>query len=81
MNLSQLMLERRRLQWSLNASRNKLPCQSEWINRLANDLAATEREIAALREAEGQPQGPVAASMTPKGQIVATSAPLGQHAL
>lgn len=59
MKLIQLMGQHLRLQWELEAAYSKLPWQTECIDRLANDLAATEREIAALKSAEVAPTGRV----------------------
>jgi hypothetical protein len=51
MQLIQLMGQHLRLQWELEAAYSSLPWQTECIDRLANELAATERELATLRSA------------------------------
>ena len=50
----QLMGRYRRLQKELSVAYSMVPWQMGWINRLANDLAMTEREIAALETIDEQ---------------------------
>ena len=49
MNLEQLMGRYFRLQQELSIAYRQQPWQSKRIDRLANDLSSTEREIAALQ--------------------------------
>lgn len=49
--------------------------RNAWIDRLANDLAALERELAAIRQAEDQPQQAVAPGMSPKDQPLGDISP------
>jgi hypothetical protein len=57
MSLEQLVGRHFRLQRELSVAYSMLPWQTDWINRLAHDLAAAEREIAALRQADEQSSG------------------------
>jgi membrane protein required for beta-lactamase induction len=54
MDLEQLVGRYSRLQRELSAAYSMLPWHSARIDRLANDLAATERQIAALQASGGQ---------------------------
>jgi hypothetical protein len=56
MELMQLTGKHLRLQWELEAAYSKLPWETARIDRLTNDLAVTERQIAALRSAESVPR-------------------------
>jgi hypothetical protein len=56
MELMQLTGKHLRLQWELEAAYSKLPWETARIDRLTNDLAVTERQIAALRSGESMPR-------------------------
>lgn len=59
MELKQLVGRHLRLQRELAAAYSSLPWQIDWIDRLAGDIAAVEREIATLRPpADDQPKRP-----------------------
>ena len=54
MDLEQLIGRYSRLRQELSTAYRQQPWQSSRIDRLADDLAATERQIAALRPADEQ---------------------------
>jgi bifunctional DNA-binding transcriptional regulator/antitoxin component of YhaV-PrlF toxin-antitoxin module len=56
MNLEQLMGRYSRLQQELSTAYSTRPWQSDQIDRLTNEIASTEREIAAL-QASARPPG------------------------
>jgi hypothetical protein len=56
MELMQLTGKHLRLQWELEAAYSKLPWETARIDRLTNDLAVTERQIAALRSGDPMPR-------------------------
>jgi hypothetical protein len=78
MNLEQLIGRHFRLQRELGIAYSTVPWHTGRIDRLANELAATEREIAALqvlhRQADGTPT--VASPLLPTGRQDRSSAQL-----
>jgi hypothetical protein len=58
MNIEQLMGRYFRLKQELSIAYRQQPWQSNRIDRLADDLASTEREIAALQAAGDRRPGP-----------------------
>jgi hypothetical protein len=56
MELMQLTGKHLRLQWELEAAYSKLPWETARIDRLTNDLAVTERQIAALKSGDPMPR-------------------------
>jgi hypothetical protein len=56
MKREQLMGRHIRLQGELAVAYSKVPWQTAWIDRLADDLASVEREIGAIRLGDSQPR-------------------------
>jgi hypothetical protein len=44
------------LQGELAVAYSKVPWQTAWIDRLADDLANVEKEVAAIRQTDSQPR-------------------------
>jgi hypothetical protein len=78
MSLEQLIGRHFRLQRELGIAYSTVPWHTGRIDRLANELAATEREIAALQASHRQTDGTsiVANPLSPKGKQDRSSAQL-----
>ena len=79
MDIEQLMGRYFRLQQELSVAYSMVPWQTGRIDRLANDLAATEREIAVLRLVDEQcskpPLSVVGQSAAPRAMLSAKVPP------
>jgi hypothetical protein len=56
MKREQLMGRHLRLQGELSVAYSKVPWRTAWIDRLADELASVEQEVAAIRQADSQPR-------------------------